>query len=213
MLQTLYQISHYDQHQQLITKTPLIPSHSFLKQFLDRIYMYNAQLNTTITDITNAARTVQIVNYTSMFVINNPGLDSAFVYNSLSAPAAADYGIVVGTDNTAVSPTNYKLGTIIPHGTSSGQFEYYGCWVSNFTITSGSQQATFDIERICRNGSGGNITVNEIGLYFIAEAQGTSELKSFCIVRDVLGTASGTSATTVNNGEYLKIKYTFKIQV
>ena len=62
--------------------------------------------------------------------------------------------------------------------------------------------ASFDIERIFRNISGGDITINEIGVYVIADYYAYN----YCIIRDKLA-----QGVMVSNGEFLKVKYTIKI--
>lgn len=215
MLTLTYSIYQYDVEHQLKEKQENVPSLSFTKQMLDFIYGKNSLVELTSTDITNASRSLTYSQGTANLKLSHVGLDSHMVNVSDGFRASDEVGIVVGTGNTAVTPIDFKLVTQVAHGTGSGQLEHYGCWTTNYQVNSGTQSCTFDIERIFRNGSGGNITLNEMGIYYVMGQFGhsSSTLWSFCIVRDVLGTASGTTTVTVNDGEYLKIKYTFKIIV
>lgn len=92
---------------------------------------------------------------------------SAYQYGTPRMDAGAGvttYGIVVGSGSSAVTVSDYQLGTLIAHGTGAGQLTYGAVELpANFTI-SGSD-AYFRFSRTLTNGSGGNVTINEIGLY------------------------------------------------
>jgi hypothetical protein len=217
MLNLYYELYHYNTEHRLIEKQGPIQSRSFLKQFLDALYCSSSHVNATTTDITNASRTLGSSNTFGVFLCRHPGLDAKMRNNiagssTMGGIAADGIGIVVGTASTTVNPVDYKLQTLVSHGTGSGQLEYYGCWASKYTVNSGSAYASFDLERIWHNGSGGSIVLHEIGIYFVSP-QTADPPNSLCGVRDVLGTASGTTSVTVLNGEYLKVKYTMKITV
>ncbi len=111
------------------------------------------------------------------------------------------YGIVVGTDNTAPTITNYHLGTIILHDAApptAGRMQY-----SAMTFGAPSSDATtsqFTLTRNFANASGGAITVNEIGLYVKHNVYTTSYY--FMTIRDVIA-----GGIAVPNGQTLTINY------
>jgi len=119
---------------------------------------------------------------------------------------ADEKGVIVGTSSTAVAVADDNLVAPIANGASAGQFVYYGCWGLNYAT--GASSASFDIERIFKNSSGGSIVVAEIGMYagWAFGGSGGEGEYTFCILRDVLG-----ATVTVLNGEYLKVKYTITV--
>lgn len=96
---------------------------------------------------------------TTRNVVNNAGN-----FSVIAASGTVTRGIVVGTGTTAVALTDYVLQTPIAHGTSSGQLSYGTQNVPTFPTISGSS-CYFETNRSISNGSGSNITVNEVGLY------------------------------------------------
>jgi len=72
-------------------------------------------------------------------------------------------GIIVGTDATAVTEDDYKIGSIINHGTDPGQFLYDGTAVAAFTEV--GNVMTLPISRIISNNTLDAITFSEIALY------------------------------------------------
>src|SRR3990167_6453158 len=182
------------------------------------LFSIMSRVSTNAIDISNTSRTLSTsaAALEQQISVIHPGLDSLTdLYQtsgasgggaSTSFAVASDQcGIVVGTGSTAVAVANFAMGTIIAHGTSAGQFVYYGCWGLNYTT--GASSASFDIERIFRNSSGGSIGVAEIGMYCASTTGQSSPPPAvafgFCILRDVLG-----ATVTVLDGEYLKVKYT-----
>jgi len=73
-------------------------------------------------------------------------------------------GIVLGTSDTAVSVTDYALGGLISHGVSSGNVVYANGINLSIPTTSGSSRS-FSISRSFYNNSGGDISVEEVGIH------------------------------------------------
>ncbi len=71
-------------------------------------------------------------------------------------------GIIVGTGSTAVALADGALDTLIASGNSSGQLEYSGTSIS--TLKRSTSETSYRISRSFFNGSGGTITINEVGL-------------------------------------------------
>jgi len=82
------------------------------------------------------------------------------------ASGADTRGLVVGTGTNAVTIADYALQTKIAHGISAGQLQY-GSHTFIAPVTTGSNNDWY-ASRSFTNGSGGSITVNEIGIYYYA---------------------------------------------
>ena len=213
-----YQLNQYDKRHRLLKEHSPQQSRSFVKAFLQLLYCQTSNLTQNVVDITNTSRSFATTPEKSAWSdVCHPGLDSAdnCVYligggSSAGYPPRTDCGadekgIVVGTSSTAVAVADDNLVAPIAHGSSAGQFVHYGCWGLNYTT--GASSASFDVERIFRNDSGGSIVVAEIGMYAGSMVSLLTFLElSFCILRDVLG-----ATVTVLNGEYLKVKYTITV--
>lgn len=112
-------------------------------------------------------------------------------------------GIRVGSGNTAVDISDYKLEVPIEEGTGVGQFSHSACEVGSPTV--GAAESAFTVERSCLNYSGGDITVREIGIYANITSTETEGTDYACIVRDVLG-----MAVVVPDGGRIRVIYTVK---
>ena len=204
-----FQINHYDKRHKLKKKYDPEQSRSFVKAFLQLLYIQTTNLNQNIIDIDNTSRAVEGALQGFIRVIH-PGLsagdDSYRNPNSVAGFGivyADDCGIVVGTGTTAVAVADDNLATPAAHGVAATNMVHYGCYGLNYTT--GATTASFDVERIFRNDSGGSIVVAEIGIYSRGYANDNLDY-GFCIIRDVLA-----STITVLNGEYLKVKYTITV--
>lgn len=142
-----------------------------------------------------------IRNMNGSWLLNNATYNTNYDPLLVEGTAANDlFGIQVGTDNTAPKPTDYALGGKISHGTGAGQLNY-GAGICVSTIFDGS---TYDLLlwRPFGNESGGNITVQEIGLYGAHYYTTTSSY--FLIARDLLN-------FTVNDGEVGTVEYVVRL--
>jgi len=147
----------------------------------------------SVTDTGNTARNVQATNR------------SVYDFWSLDAPEDEDtYGIVVGSDNTAVDNLDYKLNTQIADGQAAGELDYS----AHTWLTSAEVGANVDmkIQRPFINNSGGNVTIEEAGIYVIC-LDSNDVLRYFCIVRELTGTV------TVADGQTATIDFTFRTTV
>jgi len=83
------------------------------------------------------------------------------IYNG----ASSDYGgVMIGTGTTAVSIDDYALETLINHGTGAGELQY-SLNVYGYPSTTATT-AKFIISRTFTNGSGNNITIEEITINY-----------------------------------------------
>lgn len=110
-------------------------------------------------------------------------------------------GLVVGTGTNAVALADTALQTQIAHGTGAGQLSY-GASVVNLP-SSDSTSTSLIMTRVFSNGSGGTVTIREIGVYSLMPSSGTHR---FCIIRDVVTIA-------LANGDQLTLNYIMKTTV
>jgi hypothetical protein len=90
-------------------------------------------------------------------------------------------GIVVGTGSGSPNFTDYCLGARILHGTTAGRLFYHqGTW--NTYLFTNPKKRQFVWQRLFRNGSGADITVNEIGYYYAG-----NYIVPYMFCRDVTG--------------------------
>lgn len=207
-------LTRADRRRRPLERLGPMPSRSFVKAFLQFLYCQMSNNSQSIIDITNTAQTVSSSSFARISALH-PGLasgsdqlyalDGNGVIFRVGNFTAEQAGIVVGTSSTAVAVADDNLVSPIANGSSAGQLTHYGSYGLNYTT--GASSASFDLEREFRNDSGGGITVAEIGVYVATCLNATSTSgKSFCILRDVLS-----PTVTVNNGEYLKVKYTITV--
>ncbi|MBU0777450.1 hypothetical protein KKF82_04240 [Patescibacteria group bacterium] len=124
-----------------------------------------------------------------------------------SGAGVTNYGIVVGTGNTAVQIDDYALKTLIAEGAGAGQMNYLPCTVADATVS--DPFCSFVVSRSIANNSGGSITVRETGIYTILERGVSPFLTGYgCIVREVLGTPQ-----EVPNGGAMTVDYTVRVTV
>jgi hypothetical protein len=102
-------------------------------------------------------------------------------------------GVVVGTGVVAPTANDYSLGTKIAHGYTTGKLVHHGGLVDNFSIVGAT--ASFTIERLFHNVSGGTIVVSEMGLNALAY----DRFNAFAIAKSLLG-----SSVSVLDGEILR---------
>jgi hypothetical protein len=115
-------------------------------------------------------------------------------------------GIIVGTNNTAVTPTDSKLNTRCNQGQGAGQLEYGGTEVLPPTFA--DPNGTLVIRRYITNVSGGDIAIAEVGIYASCNVTDANAHSEFCIARDIVG-----PAVTVHTTEILVVTYTMQITV
>lgn len=179
--------------------------HSFVKQFAQGLLVsMSGGIDAAIMkDIANTSRTPGLLSYGYYDNTNSAHYESAWGAN-LSGPVnTATYGPVLGSGTNAVDISDYKLQTLIAHGTSSGQLQYSATvFGPPFTDTTTSYIV---VTRVFTNASGGNVSVNEIGLY-AQYYDALVGLTSFCIVRDKLP-----ATITIPNGSNLTLNYTIKV--
>jgi len=164
-------------------------SESFVRQFLDLLWIQVYQLPeimaANVRDITNTVRTINCGGH---------------IFGCDGGVGVTTLGIIVGTGNTAPTINDYVIETPIAHGVGAGQLQYGG--VTYGLPASDATTSHFTITRDFANGSGGAITVNEIGLYVEGWDQAGGAAYDFMTIRDVIG-----GGIPVPNGQTLTINY------
>lgn len=155
------------------------------------IHAYGVVAQTiTIADITNTARTFGPATTAYDYFLSAYGADND-----------GSYGIVLGTGVTAVGNTDYKLATIIAHGTGSEQLDYGS---SSFTAAAVvGANVDMILSRAFYNGSGATITVKEMGIY-VDSYSTDGVVHAFLICRDLI------AAVDILDTETASAQYVFR---
>jgi len=170
-----------------VTEQRVLKSKSFVRQFLELLWIQAFQIPEiapySMRDTANALQDI---------------CESGHIFDATAPAGDITHGPVVGTGNTAPTINDYALETPIAHGVAAGQLQYgavtFGAPASDATTSQ------FTITRNFANGSGGAITVNEIGLYGKGYKYVTDYY--FMTIRDVIG-----GGILVPNGQTLTVNY------
>jgi len=168
------------------------PSRSFVLQFSQLLCLLfkNAAYAGNIKDTGGNNRTGALIDGSGGNCIRANG-----------GPGTVNKGIVVGRANTAESINDFVLGTICNHGVGANNI-LYGITEFRMEVNDPPGTMTFILEREIANGSGGAITLEEVGLYL---AQHTAAVYYFCAIRDVTG------GIVINDGESKLIQYVIQV--
>jgi hypothetical protein len=127
----------------------------------------------------------------------------AFVFINMNAGSGdVNYGVRVGTSDTAFSKDQYELQAKIGHGTGAGQLVYGATSIEDYADEDSTTR--FRVTRTFTNNSGAVITVKEIGIAIDMQIGSTHYYG--LISRDVL-----TSPQSVPDGATLTVRYRFYI--
>lgn len=200
MMETYRRVLLHNKEGKLVKDSGLIPSHSYIIQFLELIYSIMRCTNNVwygdmdATDVDNAESRLS-----GAAQVNN-------TYGRVNAGIGDDtFGIVVGT-NAGTTPEdneNYKLDTKILHSAigDAGELNYQAV-----TFVAPSVQGAnidFDITRTFLNETGVTITVKEIGII----CKNITDTKYHLMLRDVV------SDEAVLDGYTLTVVYTLRTTV
>lgn len=174
----------------LVRESGIMPAHSFTKQFAQLLF------NSVIFGV--SAYVPQAMTDTSGNTVSVIGNISNLWMRPLvnASVSTSTFGIQVGTGVGAESINDTALGTQIATGTGVGQLQYGSVTFASPTTT--ATTTTFRVTRVFTNGSGGTVTVQEIGLTCRGS---TSTVRPFLLIRDLTG------AVAVNNGQQLTVNY------
>ena len=166
------------------------PSKSFLKRWNKALYMYFAYV-TPLTIKNTAGASPETAASVPIFQMNAPAGDD-------------DWGIVIGTGDTAVNVDDYALETIILEGGGAGQMNYQACSVSLAAVS--APNCDYVVSRVVNNDSGATISVKESGIYFKLWTSGGAPY--YCGIRDVFAVP-----LDILNGGSISVNYTIRITV
>lgn len=184
----------------VIRRTRLLRCHSFVVGFLKLLqlaiqhdYGVVTTFTLSITDTGGVARTFQ----------NNGSGAQSFL--ALNPPDSGwTFGLMVGTGTTAPTNADTALQTVIAHGTGAGQLHYGASTWTTAGVVGSNVDLVFS--RAFYNGSGGSITVNEIGGYF-------GQVDSTGNARNILGFRDVVTPVAVADKQTLTVQYTLRTTV
>ncbi|HUW46256.1 MAG TPA: hypothetical protein VMW50_10745 [Dehalococcoidia bacterium] len=192
MMETYYRLLKHDPEGKLVKDSGLIPSHSYVIQFLELIEAFFDSKDKSATDVDSAESVLMDISDG----LGSKGLVSAGVGDDT-------YGIVVGTNDGATSEDNenYALDTKIASGAGAGQLTYQAVTFVAPRIV--GTNIDFDVSRTFLNETAGNITIKEIGLI----CKNTTDTKYHLLLRDVV------ADEVVGDGLTLTVVYVLRTTV
>ena len=141
------QLRKYDSKKRLISFSSFVPQ-SVVQGWIGLLTVQLTSETTYIVDVTGNSRKIYSA---SDNLKTNASMNDASI------------GIVCGTGKDAVSINDYKLKSLIQHGTGSGQLQYSSVGFPNKYLVDTATALT-DIRRFFTNSSGSSINVREIGI-------------------------------------------------
>lgn len=182
------------------------PSKSYVIQFLEFIYALMQTASASLYRATDVAGAEEIIYISS--TVGNVAYASLNHFRLDAAINNAYYGIVVGTGNTAVGNTNYKLVTQLTEGIGAGNITH-GVMIIGTTAVVGAN-VDLELKRAFTNNTGSTITVKEAGIYVYwgYNTGGATTQSHHCIIRDVLA-----STIDVPDKCSLTVYYTYRTTV
>lgn len=188
------ELTVFDPRSGRVTERRRMKSESFVRQFIDILWIQMGHiapdLGALVTDIGGVPWWMP--NNLQNFQCN-AGLGDV------------NNGPVVGTSGVAPLVSDFALQSLIGHGVGAGQLQYSA--VTFGAPASDAVTSQFTITRDFANGSGNQITVNEIGLY-VNMARGSAGVLGFMTIRDVIG-----GGIAVPNGQTLTVNYRIQATV
>lgn len=169
--------------------------HSFLQNFLICLYGTMGRMLPT-DDLVDTGGTTRVA---ALGQSSSAVSYSSAMFNCNSPSTNDDYGILIGTGNTAVDIADYALDTKIIEGSGSGQMNYGSHAVVAPVSDVGNTYSYSGISRTISNNSGAGISVAEVGLAMM-RFWDTTQNRYFLLLREVLG-----SPVSVGDGEILTV--------
>lgn len=166
-----------------ITKIINKVCHSYILAMVDLLAVHMGEATLTIKDTGGTSQSV------AAFYLD---------FSCKSASADNTYGIQVGTGSDAILITDYKLKTLIANGTGANLLNYGSTSIGACATVGTTRQ--FTIARTLTNNSGGDITVNEVGLAVKTQLYKLlveHSLLTFTITNGTSGTVTYTISATV----------------
>lgn len=193
-LETYYRILKHDPNGKLVKDTGLIPSRSYVIQFLELMEAFLDSEDKNATDVTGAE---------SVLMDNSDNVETK---GRMDAAVGDDtYGIVVGTNAgvSAESNEDYALDTKIEHSAvgAAGKLNYQAVTFVAARVIGAN--VDLDVSRPFLNETGNTITVKEIGII----CKNSTDNKYHLLLRDVV------SDEAVLDGYTLTVVYTLRTTV
>jgi hypothetical protein len=114
-------------------------------------------------------------------------------------------GVVIGTGNTPVDVSDFRLAALIAQGFGAGQMDYMAMVINPSVVA--DPNCDFFMSRQMANNSGGLITVRESGIYIMMERSLSPFTAAYgCGVRDVF-----TTPQDVPDGGGITVEYTLRV--
>lgn len=114
-------------------------------------------------------------------------------------------GIVIGTSDTPVDVSDYRMGALIAQGFGAGQMDYMAMVINASVVA--DPNCDFFMSRQMANNSGGLITVRESGIYVMMDRSLSPFWTAYgCVVRDIF-----TTPQDVPDGGGITIEYTLRV--
>ena len=188
--ETYYRLIIRNKKGEIVKDTGLIPSHSYLLQFMQFMYgRFRPISNVNGKDVDGA----------QTHIVDTSSLNS----NRLDAGVGDDtFGLVVGTNagSTPEANDNYVLDTKILNTAVGEAGKLYYQSVTFVAPTANGGNVDFDITRTWLNETGSPITVKEIGMI----CKNITDTKYHLLLRDVV------SDEVVADGYTLTLVYTLR---
>jgi len=219
MIQVYFQLEEFTDDRGIVHRTQRRKSHSFVQGFLKSHFLFlnGSGTNVSITDVGGTGRSIgsNSNQFENTFLSTAPGRGGAGLtyggrlstHANQKGSTSTNNGIVVGTGTTSVTPTDYQLATLVADGSSSGQIEYFSSSGGTFAVAGST--GSFVLERLFRTGSGGPITINEVGVYACVGRVGRTDVNDLwhaCIIRDIVS-----PGFAVADGAYMRVTYTISV--
>ena len=180
-------------------------SHSFVRNY-SNMNALNGIIGYAPIGTTYAAGSIALWLQTNSVATS---VTNSFGHSTVAAPIGdAAAGIIVGTGSTAESFDQYRIDTLIAHGTGAGQLSY-SVLTATAAWNSGPKTITNVVQRIFTNNTANTITINEICLVDVVyTTPGSSNPSpvSILLIRDVPTPIDVAAAANVT------ITYTFSYQ-
>jgi hypothetical protein len=187
------------------------PSRSFLLQFPSLMARQWMQTTDTCKDTAGQVISTYSAVRLPFHVLGSPGYGRTLHVTSsyfLDMTMDADgLGMVIGTDPAAVQPDQYALISQIRSGETAGKVMYCGTHLYGLTINATTDEASFKVVGIFHNIGGGNVSINEVGIYANGASPGDPHPneQKYGISRDVVSTI------VLADAEFLRVEYTIGI--
>jgi len=188
-----YRVMKQDVKGHMLYDSGVVPSRSFVRQFLDCMKAEMSNGSSSGKDTTGSNVTIPGSRY------QYGGWTCYGLHRADAAEHNDDYGILVGTSDVAPTNSDYAMSSLITDGSGAGQLNY-----GQMTFYDPLEEAGYieiTMARTFYNAGSDNVVVKEIGFAVHQNFAG----KDFLWIRDVLD-----SPITVEPAQTLTVQYIMK---